>query len=371
MSKPKKNIGKMKRYRRIFHTRDQLIRSVLSWAVGIAVVFAAGYAIAPAVLDFGTHTWYTVVRGRDLDTVQTESETAASATGSDASQSEPEATPEPTPQPTPEPAVDGGSWSFASLAGFSSEEKIAETARQYRENGIHYVVVPLKDSSGYLYYQSSLADSSRSVAATTIDAAAVAKALRAEGLEPVASVYAFQDPIAPYTNRDMGIHYQDTEYFWLDAAQDAGGKPWLDPWSDSAVSYIDGVLSEVKSMGYNTILLNGVQYPTYATDSCGYANNGTADSARLAQLISTWSENLTADGGMLWVQYSLSTVASTDRVTILGGVFGDLGVKNLMLSVSADTSEEDGDLLNAAISSARNAGAEYIAVKTGDSAVLQ
>ncbi len=370
MSKPKKNLGKMKRYKRIFHTRDQLVRTALAWVAGIAALFAVGYAVAPAVLDFGTHTWYTVVKGRDLtDAASSAPAESAVQAGSEAASAPQE--PEATPAPTPQPAVNEGSWTFASLAGFSSPEKSAETARQYKENGVHYVVIPLKDSNGYLYYQSALADASKSVAATTIDAAAAAKALREEGLEPVASVYAFQDPIAPYTNRDMGIRYQDTEYFWLDAAQEAGGKPWLDPWSDSAVNYIAGIISEVKSLGFDTVLLSGMQYPPYATSSCGYANGGTASAERLAGLISTWDDALSADGGTLWVQYPLASVASAEPVTALGGVYSDLGVKRLVIALPAEQAENQDELLAAAQAAAETAGTESIVVKTGDSAVFQ
>lgn len=374
MSKPKKNLGKLKRYKRIFHTRDQLIRSALAWLAGIAALFVVGYAVAPAVLDFGTHTWYTVVKGRDLSAesssapAEPTSEAASEAASDAASQAQQE---EPAAEPAPEPAVTQGNWTFATLAGFSSPEKSAETARQYKENGVHYVVIPLKDSNGYLYYQSALPDASKSVAATTIDAAAAASALRAEGLEPVAAVSAFQDPLAPYTNRDMGIHYQDTEYFWLDAAQEAGGKPWLDPWNDSTVNYIAGILSEVKAMGFDTVLLSGMQYPPYATSSCGYANGGTASAARLAELIQNWGDALAADGGTLWLQYPLASVASADPVTALGGVYSDLGVKRLMIAMPTEIDENQNELLAAAKAAAEAAGTESVVVKTGDSAVFQ
>ena len=367
MSKPKKNLGKLKHYKRIFHTRDQIVHTALAWAAGIIAVFVVGYLAAPAVLDFGTHTWYTVVKGRDLD-----SPSSAAASEPTPAQSVPaESQPEATTAPTPVPKVDQGSWAFASLSGFSSPEKMAETARQYQENGVHYVVIPLKDSTGYLYYPSTLPDASKSVAATTIDAAAAAAALREAGLEPVASLCAFQDPIAPYTNRDMGIHYQNTEYFWLDAEQEAGGKPWLDPWSEAAVNYVAGVISEVKAMGFNTILLSGVQYPSYATSSCGYAGGGTATASHLAELLKSWNDTLSADGGTLWVQYPLAAVASADPVAALGGTYADLGVQRLMIAMPAEVPENQEELLTAAKAAAESAKTESVTVKTADSAVFQ
>ena len=116
MSKPKKNLGKLKHYKRIFHTRDQIVHTALAWAAGIIAVFVVGYLAAPAVLDFGTHTWYTVVKGRDLD-----SPSSAAASEPAPAQSAPaESQPEATPAPTPVPKVDQGSWAFASLSGGSA-----------------------------------------------------------------------------------------------------------------------------------------------------------------------------------------------------------------------------------------------------------
>ena len=59
-------------------------------------------------------------------------------------------------------------------------------------------------------------------------------ALKDAGLTPVAAICAFQDPIAARADRTMAIHYRDAEnpqsdYLWLDAAANAGGKPWLNP----------------------------------------------------------------------------------------------------------------------------------------------
>ena len=67
---------KVKRYRRSFYSRGMRIRKIVGIVVLVAVVLAAAWFAAPHVLDWATHTWYTVVKDRDL-----EAESASRAAG--------------------------------------------------------------------------------------------------------------------------------------------------------------------------------------------------------------------------------------------------------------------------------------------------
>ena len=60
---------KVKRYRRSFYSRGMRIRKIVGIVVLVAVVLAAAWFAAPHVLDWATHTWYTVVKDRDLEAV--------------------------------------------------------------------------------------------------------------------------------------------------------------------------------------------------------------------------------------------------------------------------------------------------------------
>ena len=60
----KKNLGRVKRYRSSFYrSRRFWLRRFLSGAVALAVIFALGWFIGPAVINFGTHTWYSLKDG--------------------------------------------------------------------------------------------------------------------------------------------------------------------------------------------------------------------------------------------------------------------------------------------------------------------
>lgn len=358
--KRRKSLGKVKYYNRIFYTREQMIRKALGWGAAVLMLFAVGYLVGPAVIDLGTHTWYTQVKGRDLDAAPQNTETAPEAT--------PTPAPTPTPEPTPPPPLAKGKWVFASLGNFGSPEAIAAAAQNYADQGVQYVVVPMKDSNGYLYYTSALPDAAGSVAAKTIDAAAVADALAEKGIIPVASICAFQDPIAVYTNRDMGIHFQGGDYMWLDNTKEAGGKPWADPWSPAAVNYVAGIIGEANAMGYKTVLVSGMQFPYWHDNYCGYAGGNVATVTRLADLIADWTAAMESDGCTLWFQYPLATVAYGKDVKSLAGDFDKLGVKNLLIALPVEPLENQEALLTEALA---NVSAENVAVKNGDSALFQ
>ena len=57
---------KVKHYRRSFYSRGMQVRRAVGIGVLVVVVLAAAWLAAPYVLDWATHTWYTVVRDRDL-----------------------------------------------------------------------------------------------------------------------------------------------------------------------------------------------------------------------------------------------------------------------------------------------------------------
>ena len=89
----KKNLGKVKRYRRSFYTGRQRAARIIGGAVALVALFVAGWLVGPAVINFGTSTWYSLKRGGD---------DAGTSSGTSQPASEPQAEPEPTsaPQPT-------------------------------------------------------------------------------------------------------------------------------------------------------------------------------------------------------------------------------------------------------------------------------
>ena len=143
---------KVKRYRRSFYTREMRLKKGIGIAVLVVAVLAAAWVAAPHVLDWATHTWYTVVRDRDLSASSAVSESASSGAQSTAA-SEPAASS--VPEKEPEPEVKGtdivtGLWAEVDVATLTDEAAIRSAARQLKAQGMTYAILTLKDTAAQL-----------------------------------------------------------------------------------------------------------------------------------------------------------------------------------------------------------------------------
>ena len=141
---------KVKRYRRSFYTREMRLKKGIGIAVLVVAVLAAAWVAAPHVLDWATHTWYTVVRDRDLSASSAVSESASSGAQSTAA-SEPAASS--VPEKEPEPGGKGtdivtGLWAEVDVTTLTDEAAIRSAARQLKAQGMTYAILTLKDTAG-------------------------------------------------------------------------------------------------------------------------------------------------------------------------------------------------------------------------------
>lgn len=330
---------KVKRYHRSFYSPRQWLKKAVGIVVLVAVVLVVGWLAAPHVLDWATHTWYTVVRNRDLSA---SSEAAASSAASSQAAAEPAAASQ--AQPEPEPTVPGntiveGSWAVLDTSTAQDEASLRAAAQQLAGQGAVYAVVTLKDGSGNILYPSQVAAAAGSVEDASLDPALIASVLKENGLVPVAKLAAFRDPNAARTARNMAIGYVGQEYLWLDNKASAGGNPWLNPYSTEAVQFIGDLIEEVHGMGFDHVLLENVQFPSSRSSKQDYGETGgRSRSAQLTADIAAWDARF--EGSVtLWYGYSLSQVKDTS--TTLGAPAAQLGVRNLVIEVPAkDTMDE-------------------------------
>lgn len=346
--------SKVKRYRRSFYTREMRLKKAAGIALLVLVVLAAAWLAAPHVLDWATHTWYTVVRDRDLSAPEASSAQAASsqaeeeAPGAASSQAQavPAASASPAPAAEPEnaaqvdpAAVREGSWAEVPVASLGDDAAIRAAAQQLAAEGVAYALIPLKDTAGQIYYPSAVAAASGSIADTTVDPARIAAIFLEYGVTPAAQLAAFQDPVAAYTDRSMAIRYRsesepESDYLWLDAANAAaGGRPWLNPYADSAVQFVGDLVEELHGMGFGQVVLTAVRFPTAVSSKQDFgATGGRTRAAQLAADIEAWQSRF--DGEVtLWFAYSLSQCNGTDSA--LGAPAPELGMHNLLVEVPA------------------------------------
>lgn len=274
---------KVKRYRRSFYSREMRVKKGIGIAVLVLVMLGAAWLAAPHVLDWATHTWYTVVRNRDLSASSPASASASSVAESPASSaaSEPAASSEAQPEVVT-PAVDGtaivdGSWAEADITALTEDASIRAAAQQLASQGVKYAVVTLKDATGVVYYASQVPAAAASPASVTVDPARVAAIFREEGLIPVAKLAAFRDPAGARADHAMAIGYKGQAYLWLDNKASADGKPWLNPYADAAVQYIGDLIDELHTAGFEQMVLENVQFPASTSSKQDYGTtNGVS-----------------------------------------------------------------------------------------------
>ena len=336
---------KVKRYRRSFYSREMRVKKGLGIAVLVLVMLGAAWLAAPHVLDWATHTWYTVVRNRDLSASSPASASASSVAESPASSaaSEPAASSEAQPEVVT-PAVDGtaiveGSWAEADITALTEDASIRAAAQQLASQGVKYAVVTLKDSTGVVYYASQVPAAAVSPASVTVDPARVAAIFREEGLIPVAKLAAFRDPAGARADHAMAIGYKGQAYLWLDNKASADGKPWLNPYAGTAVQYIGDLIDELHAAGFDHVVLENVQFPSAKNSKQDFGQtNGVDRAGQLTADIAAWQTRF-GDSVTLWYAYSLGQV--TDTSTTLGAPAAQLGMRNLLVQVPSKSTMDE------------------------------
>ena len=325
---------KVKRYHRSFYSRSTRIRRGIGIAVLVAVVLGAAWLAAPHVLDWATHTWYTVVKNRDLEAesasrAAASSEAAASSAAQAASSA---AASEPEEPELDGKAITGGSWAEVDVSTLTDDAAIRAAAQQLKAQGAEYGLVTLKDANGVIYYASGAAAAAGSVTAAPVNPARIAAIFREEGIIPAAQLAAFKDPVSPRTDPSMAIHYNG-DALWLDAQKN--GNPWLNPYSEAAVEYVGDLVEELHGMGFEQVVLTNVQFPKLSKKQDYGTINGVSRADQLRADIAALQDRF-AGSVTLWFSYTLDQCNTSSVALDVPAV--TLGMENLL--VTADSMDD-------------------------------
>lgn len=325
---------KVKRYHRSFYSRSTRIRRGIGIAVLVAVVLGAAWLAAPHVLDWATHTWYTVVKNRDLEAesasrAAASSEAAASSAAQAASSA---AASEPEEPELDGKAITGGSWAEVDVNTLTDDAAIRAAAQQLKAQGAEYGLVTLKDANGVIYYASGAAAAAGSVTEAPVNPARIAAIFREEGIIPAAQLAAFKDPVSPRTDPSMAIHYNG-DALWLDAQKN--GNPWLNPYSEAAVEYVGDLVEELHGMGFEQVVLTNVQFPKLSKKQDYGTTNGVSRADQLRADIAALQDRF-AGSVTLWFSYTLDQCNTSSVALDVPAV--TLGMENLL--VTADSMDD-------------------------------
>lgn len=191
---------KVKHYHRSFYSREMRVKRGIGIAVLVVAVLAAAWFAAPHVLDWATHTWYTVVKDRDLEAESASRAEAAASSAAASSAAASQAASEPEEEkPLDGKAITGGSWAELDVTALTDEAAIRAAARQLKQQGADYALVTLKDAAGTVYYASGVAAAAQSITENPVDAANIAAILREEGIIPAGAACRLYRP-------GVGVH---------------------------------------------------------------------------------------------------------------------------------------------------------------------
>ena len=317
LKKPKK----IKRYNRIYRSRNNTRMKVLKisgFVVIAAVVVFVGYSVAGPFMDF--------INGRIEPTLPSDDSTAvvsvSDSDSSDGSSGGNTQTAETELQAVNLP-VDTAKDPTA-LASFLASAK---------QNGANAVVLELKDTSGTLWYRSTVAQAVEygAVSENALEIAPVVEAVKAGGLRPVAELSACGGKTAPNVARNNGYRYEDTNSAWWDNAANNGGKPWLNPYKQAACDYLVALQTELISSGFDTILWHKVEFPEvrkFSSANMGTEAEGVTQQQALNSFIEQCETQAAASGAVVFISYPVSTAFGLNE-SWYGGATTGLTAKNV------------------------------------------
>ncbi len=126
------------------------------------------------------------------------------------------------------------------------------------------VVIDMKTRAGTVTYNSKQQSviNAGAISENAVPLESRVKTARDMGFDIILRICAFEDSTAPYNAVDMAIRYESEEgLLWLDDSVDNGGKPWLNPYSDTAQKYILDIVYDAIDLEADAVLLEGVRFP--------------------------------------------------------------------------------------------------------------
>lgn len=219
------------------------------------------------------------------------------------------------PPPVEKPVADQSKWRaiYLSQATVSDPAALDTALAELAGTEINAVMFDLKNAAGSVRYQSAL-DVVRVVGSqdeAAFDLAALCQKLEEKNLVPIGRMSAFRDPFAAPRIPGSFVKYMDSELTWLDNSLEEGGRPWFNPYSTEAQSYVSDIAAEAASLGVRRIVLEDFSFPVglglkYA--SYGAAAETMTHSEVLTKFLSELDSRLQTSGSALY-PYLAATAA--------------------------------------------------------------
>lgn len=162
---------------------------------------------------------------------------------------------------------------------------------------IEYIEVPLKVSGGDIYYATNnYYATSSGIVNGSMRAKDIASAISSAGYKPVALVSTFDDSVVPMYFQNMSYLAYVDGTLWIDNTIEAGGRPWMNPFSEDAVNYNADIVDEITSAGFDRIVCTDFIFPDFRQSDIEFLGDKYAGNDRYMALTS--AANLMYDKAM-------------------------------------------------------------------------
>ncbi len=183
-----------------------------------------------------------------------------------------------TTEPVPDEIVSGKGVLLSEMA---LNDEVALSSAISDMVDAEFVVIPLKIEGGTLLYQTENTTAVSIGAATgTMTLSEIVSIVEETGKSPIALVNLCEDNLLPNADASAGYTIAEEGSRWLDNRADAGGKPWLNPFSDMATLYLSDLVAEISESGFVQIWCEGLVFPAFRETDLNYIGETVQDSAR-------------------------------------------------------------------------------------------
>jgi len=217
------------------------------------------------------------------------------------------------------------------------------------------LLLELKDVKSYVYYTSEVAEEKPNFDTGKMDA--LVKALQDRGHYVIAQIPAFQEYHYILENERERVPYgipkaSGNGALWLDTS---GPNYWMNPASDGTVAYLIQLISEIRNLGFDEVVLSDFRIPE--TNKIRFEGDRkqilektaatlvkTCSTDRFCVSFTRTSADLTLPEGRTRLYLTGVSAANADEEAAKSG-FSDPGAKLVFLADSADTRYEEFSVL--------------------------
>lgn len=322
---------KIKRHKRIYRrSAGSILARVAAIVAAVAVLFGLGWALYGPVSDW-------ISQKQKEPTQQQEMVPGASASEPAAQPQQQEPAP-PAAEPEQPSELTSSKTSYLNNQTVADPQAFSQALQQAVEQGYDSILFDLKSQDGTVHYTIDYNEpvNARVTAEHPIDLQQTAQQILEAGLMPVASIYTFHDNIYPLADNSASTYYMDSDVLWVDDAPDKGGKPWIDPFTQSGQDYIRHIIDDAIEAGFQKIILQEVQFPEgYSLDMIDYGTHASDDKhAFLAQYIEQMTAYAAQQGVELSAMFPSSRLLGANTAMYFGdpaALVGERAVADLRI----------------------------------------